>query len=346
MKFSDTELESILKNPIESRNGSQFISDCPYCGKEGHFIISRKTDKTNIRGENVSFYWSCKKCNEGGGLYRLLKKLGKLWMGDFKDSIVDVNKVEIMNLEAANKLDYDYTVPTIPAPIGYERIYQNKYLENRGFTKTQFEKYEVGASWMNTYSDFVIFLIQEDGETKAHVSRRMKDGAWFKEQEDKVKDWNKKFPENKRRKPLRYNNSVDTDFGKLIYGLDEINERVDTMVIVEGITDKFNVERILDMDAKDSHWKCGATFGKKINEVQIHKLKAKGIKNVILLYDPDALEDSKRYSYDLTREFRVQVGYLDTKDPGDLSEDELYTVMENLYDPLNFNLSKVSIKKL
>ena len=259
-------------------------------------------------------------------------------MLEFGESIGDINRLEKINLRASERLDVDIDLPKAHPPIGFNRIDSDEYLDSRGFTESQYEKYKVGRSWLSTFKDFVIFLIEEDGECKGYVSRRKKGGAWFKEQEERVKLYGGK-------KPLRYNNS-QTDFAKLIYGIDEIDGLVDTMVIVEGIFDKFNVERILGMDQEGSFWKCGATFGKKINDIQMNKLKKKGIKNVILMYDPDALNDSKRYSYELTKHFKVKVGYLDQKDPGDLLEDELYSVMDNLYDPLNFFLDKIEIKKL
>ena len=47
------------------------------------------------------------------------------------------------------------------------------------------------------------------------------------------------------------------------------------------------------------------TFGKKISKFQIKRLLDKGVKDIVLLYDPDAVEQSKQYSLELNKYFLV-----------------------------------------
>ena len=81
-----------------------------------------------------------------------------------------------------------------------------------------------------------------------------------------IENYNKARPKGHRY--LRYQNSVDTDFGKMVYGIDECTENTHTLIGVEGITDKFNVDRLLGL-YKQEEIKCGAFFGKKISPEQM-----------------------------------------------------------------------------
>jgi len=118
------------------------------------------------------------------------------------------------------------------------------------------------------------------------------------------------------------------------------------VILVEGVTDKANVDKLLRLDKSDK-LKCLCTFGKKISESQIRKLKTKGISKVILMYDPDAIDESKKYSIELELwDIRVKVGYLPDKDPGDLNREELTTVLSQTQTPNQFASSKMQKRKL
>jgi hypothetical protein len=99
-------------------------------------------------------------------------------------------------------------------------------------------------------------------------------------------------------------------------------------------------------DRKDI--KCVATFGKKISVFQIKRILDKGIENIILLYDPDAVNASKNYSMELDKYFNVRVGHIKNveEDPGDLSLEELELVLNNLENPLEFKMNKLQKKSL
>jgi DNA primase len=86
-------------------------------------------------------------------------------------------------------------------------------------------------------------------------------------------------------------------------------------VIVEGILDCLGVRR-----AKLPH-SAYATFGKKISDDQVDRLKELGITEVILFWDPDAKKDTVRQIQKLRMHFKVLVPDFSTWpkdcDPGD-----------------------------
>lgn len=90
------------------------------------------------------------------------------------------------------------------------------------------------------------------------------------------------------------------------------------------------------------------SFGKKISNDQINILNTKGVKSVILFYDPeDAIDDSKKYSYLLAEKFTTRVAYLNTeKDPGDMNFTEIAFCIINAEDVFTFFMTKVAVKKL
>lgn len=75
---------------------------------------------------------------------------------------------------------------------------------------------------------------------------------------------------------MRYRNSTENDFVKLLYNYDSIIEdETDTVILVEGVFDVIALTRKLNLYNNPSV-AVVATFGKKISDTQIYKLQAKG----------------------------------------------------------------------
>lgn len=55
--------------------GNQGVGDCPFCGKEKHFMAKLKTGQ-----------WDCKSCGESGNVYSFLAKLYEKALGETKQS--------------------------------------------------------------------------------------------------------------------------------------------------------------------------------------------------------------------------------------------------------------------
>lgn len=324
-----------------------YEGNCPFCGKEAHLGINLGELSEGKYKDKISF--RCVKCSEKGGLFKLLKKIGKddLLAGyESVDASLPVEK----KIGVTKGVEEDLEVPVKTPPLGWRRISDNDYLNERGFEPWQYDSFKVGMTKLfPRLKGYLIFLIEEDGENKGYIARSTKGKEWITEFNDKIKEYNKTADKDYRKnKYLRYQNEGGVAFEKLLFGLDEVTEKTHTVIIVEGITDKANVDRKLRLNLSDDI-KCLVSFGKALGDTQIIKLKKKGsnINSVILLYDPDAINDSKEYGSKLEAEFKsTKIGFLKDKDPGDLSLEEMLDVLDNLESPINFSTGKVQKKNL
>jgi DNA primase len=306
---------------------------CPSCNKDGHIHF--------IFGEILNSF-NCRHCYSKGTLNSLLFKIGrKDLLSKFYTSI-ELNQLQNKLIKEEEIIE-DSMVPNQPLPRGFKRIYNDEYLEQeRGFTKEHFKKYIIGISETHILlkKDYIIFLVIENGECKGYVARSRKSKKW-------IDLYNKKLKERGIENFYQRWRNSNAEFDKLLFGIDEIIEGVtETVICVEGITSKANVDKLLKLFNQDLI-KCIVTFGKKISKYQVFKLLNKGIKDVIILYDPDAINASKQHSIDLLDSFRdVKVGYLKDKDPGELNYEEIKEVFGNLENPINFTISKIQKNKL
>lgn len=312
LKISDTDLRSeVLINPKLNRT-NQYICDCPFCGKESHFYI----DKT-------SQLWDCKKCGESGNIYKLLRFVDKLYLLqgatiEERETIQSVRQSLAVVDEDENEAE-SVTLPSVSMPVGW-RIFKggNSYLNGRGLSNAEIVRYEMGETRMfKKYQNYILVPIRDGGEVRGFIGRYAA----------------KHVPEDK----LRYNNSVGTEFGSLLFGYDEIIAgETNTVILVEGIFDKISVDRFLGLwDGPEV--KCVATFGKKISGVQINKLIAKQIRRVILLYDFDAVKDIKRYGLELEKFFITDITFTaKSKDIDECTPEEAVEVFSRFYKPKAF----------
>lgn len=309
---------------------------CPFCGaKEGHIYL--------IFGEGGKNAFNCRKCYKKGSINFLFSKIGRSDLVSKFYSSIQKDKLELKLNKEPFKQELDLSLPIKQIPLGFERIYSNDYLEKeRGFIKEHFDNYIIGKTDKHFVlkQNYNIFLVIEDDECKGYVARSEKSKEW-------IKLYNKKLKERGLEGDyLRWRNS-NSEFEKLLFGIDEIKKGItNTVIVVEGITSKANIDKLLNLFYIDEI-KCICTFGKKISPTQIEKLKNKEIKKIILLYDPDAIQESKNYAIQIMEDFElVRVGYLKDKDPGDLSEEELKKIFENLENPINFMLTKIQKRDL
>lgn len=307
MKISDGDLRGVLLNPTLNRRG-QYICDCPFCGKEQHFYISKATQ-----------LWDCKKCGESGNIYKLLKFLDKTFLLagktiEDKPELKSIREAKIDDFSRLN--DAEGKLPVISMPVGCKEVYDG-YMRQRGMSKGEAKFYGMMKTrLLKKYENYLLMPVREDGEVRGWVGRYEA----------------KKVPTG----VLRYKNSPGVNFASLLYGYDEImSGKTDSVILVEGIFDKIAVDRYLRLRAQEAV-KCVATFGKKISEVQISKLVSKGVKRVILAYDFDAIKDVKRISAELRQWFFVSVVYTTKKDIDECTEGEALEVFSRIYDTFDF----------
>lgn len=213
-------------------------------------------------------------------------------------------------------------LPVIKMPAGWKvSVASTKYLLGRGITPADCKRYKIGATDLfRKYQNYVLIPIYDGGKIRGFVGRY---GA-------------KKVPSDR----LRYNNSIGTEFSELLFGYDEITENTTTVILVEGIFDKIAVDKVLHL-WESEEIKCVCTFGKKISREQSKKLMLKGVTNVILLYDFDAIKDIKKYGLELENDFVTSITYTTKKDIDECTEREALEVFTHLQKPREFNLDVI-----
>lgn len=311
--ISDEDLRTFLTVHKETRTG-QYICDCPFCSKSMHFYINKKTQM-----------FDCKKCGEFGNIYKLLRFLDKTYLLngatiENTDTIVSVRSMLASELESSEVSVTE--LPEVKMPVGWRVLRNsNPYLLNRGITPELCERYKFGSTKMlRKYDNYVLIPIYDGGKIRGYIGRY----------------GSKKVPDGK----LRYNNSVGTQFAKLLFGYDEITENTATVILVEGIFDKIAVDKVLRL-WESEEVKCVCTFGKKISAEQIEKLKVKGVSRVILLYDFDAIKEIKRYGIELENHFVTSITYTTKKDIDECTAEEALAVFANLKRPREFNVDVI-----
>ena len=227
----------------------------------------------------------------------------------------------------------------VELPDFYRRCFTHPYLKSRGFTFDDYEYFPVGTTrGLNfRYDDYVVFPIIDEGDVVGYVSRH----TWNK---DEIDRHNSRVRRKGGYRILRFRNSTENDFVKLLYNYDAVIEGVtDTVIITEGIFDVIALTRKLEI-YDNKHVAAVATFGKKISRTQIYKLQCKGVKTVILGYDGDAVEAIKKTAGELNAYFRVFIADIPDagKDWEDLGDEEIYGIFSyRLRTPAEYRLLKV-----
>ena len=338
IKVKKEEIISLLKLKPSGHKGWFGNGDCPFCGKEKHLGV--------IFGSIPSF--KCQRCQTKGFLGNLLYKVGRPDLMRKEIALPQINSLiegslNTFTLDYSDISEEDLFCETKSTPIGYKRKKSIPYLDLRGFTPIHYEKYNIGESFLDPrLKNYVIFIITEGGESKGWIAR----STLSKIEIDEI---NKKRKDKGVEKILRWRNQTNIPFDKLLFGFDEITENTTTIILVESITSKSNVDLKLNLFSEETT-KCLVSFGKSLSKYQIKKILNKNnIKNIILMYDPDALREIKQYSIELEKYFNVDTAYLPfgDKDPGDLEGEEFEFIFENeLYSPIEFNLNKLELKEL
>lgn len=266
--------------------------------------------------------WDCKKCGEYGNIYKLLRFLDKTYLlqgATITDSDTITSVREILANEIENADVKLLQLPEVKMPIGWKILRDsNSYLRGRGLTPELCRRYNIGATDMfRKYKNYILIPIYDGGKIKGFIGRY----------------GDKRVPSDK----LRYNNSIGTEFSQLLFGYDEITHATRTVILVEGVFDKIACDRVLNL-WDDDEIKCVCTFGKKISAEQILKLELKGVANVILLYDFDAIREIKKFGLELENHFVTNITFTTKKDIDECTTNEALAVFEHLYKPRDFNV--------
>lgn len=317
-------LESILINPKRG-SSNHFICDCLFCGKEKHFYIQKFTQ-----------LWDCKKCGESGNINKLLFKLNKTYLLQGKRIFLKTKLEKISNLIVEmSEEEVDYSLPQIKMPAGFKPFkVENSYLKGRNFDLKHYKFWGVGETKiLNKFKNYVIFPVKHLGVNVGYIARSI----LKKDELDELKKKGVEIP--------RYQNSKFADFSKMLLGFDEVDSETNTLFLVEGLFDKYSLDKNLKL-YNQSDFKACCTYGKSISDRQIDLIRTTNVKNVILIQDPDAVPETRKSSHKLSIYFNTLVGFSGDKDLGDSSRIEIDEILNNLTSPFRFSLDKVKIIKL
>lgn len=314
--IKQNEILELLTN-VRKRPDGNIRANCPWCGKNEFYI--------NVNLSHYPFQcWRKNACGEEGNVFKFLKKLGRL---DILKQQTSSNS-EILTLLNVNKSKSTYAInfdlPVINLPTGFQRSYDNKYLKSRNFT--DFNKYIVGeTALLKLWSDYVIIAIEQQQKIRGYIGR-------YIGQDQTIK---------------KYRNSI-CDFGKMLFGLDDITLNTKTIILTEGIFDKINIDYQLSLQNQDEIISL-ATFGCKISFEQICLLKQFKIEKIILFYDNDVSDKIKKYAIELNKHFEnIYVAHFNKQglDAGELNQSQLIESLSNLYSIDQYLVSAIKIKKL
>lgn len=297
--------------------GKNYYTKCPKCGVD-EFGVS-------LAPNHQFACFRKKRCGFRGNIFTLLRYLGKTF--DIHDDRLG-KRLIVEFQEVHNDINLD--LQTISYPIGWEFIESHPYLENRNFNS--YGKFNPGISTDPRLRDYVIFPIYSFGDLKGYVGRH----TWSKEQ---IEQYNIGKESNQTIK--RYRNS-ETDFAKILLGIDEVTDETTTLILVEGIFDKEATDRKLKLDNIDDT-KCACTFKCGLSPEQLYQVLQTNINKIILLYDPDVIKEIKQnglYIEQFISNVLIAFNDYDFKDPADTKVDLNYLI-ERAKSPTTFATSKV-----
>lgn len=319
--------------------------ECPFCGKAGKWGI--------IFNESGIATFHCWKCPRKVSLYEFLKKLNKTSLARKTFTPKTTNELNLCPkletqsyqdnarwMEENNETPIEIT--PVALPLRLKPLVNDEYLNSRGFTEYHYKEFE--PSYVDTplekkLINYIIFKIKIDGVCVAWWARSRYSKEWHKANLEAYK-------RHEADLVLRYRNS-ETNFQDLLGGGDNIIQgKTETVIIVEGIFDKVNVDNLLGLDKVDDI-KCCFTFGNNIGRGQIETMRRKGVRTVILLYDYGTINESKETAFRMREVFeQVYVTAIREEgiDPGNITLDYLEEVLRGAVDPINFFANKVEVK--
>ena len=328
------ELSLELHAKLDGGRKNLIVPECIWCGKKGGKMGIYVGAETERKKPFMAHCFSCGRSTQT--LEQLLQEIGRmdLMIADTFDfqSINKLDEFSFMEEEA----ELDDSLCIVEMPEDFKRTYSNRYLRKRGFKEEDYEYFPVGTTrGMNfKFDNYVIFPIIDNGDIVGYVSRHIWDKA-------DIDEYNRKARHNGKYQIMRYRNSTENDFVKLLYNYDAvIDGETDTVILVEGVFDVIALTRKLNLYQNHQIAVC-ATFGKKISDVQIYKLQSKGVETIVIGYDGDATDAIKKTATQLNEYFDVYI-----TDIEDSTADFDSMGFWEVYDSFAYNLKTVAEYKL
>ncbi len=295
---------------------------CPWCGKSEKLGFL-------FEGRGVVHHF---KCGQKHSLYRYLRDIDRLDL--FGDDHPTVKIKPLVPLkEIFNKKD-DVLIEEKRLPIGFKHISRSDYLDSRGFLDEHYELFEPGVTGIvsKLRDNYIIFKMKHGDKVVGWVARSMLSKSWHEENL-------KLFKEGRARLMLRYENSSNTNFSKIVGGFNDITPNTDTIIGVEGMFDKVGVDKKLGLYNQEGI-RCCFFFGNHVTNEQARLIKMSfpNVKRFYLLFDNNTEYESKRAGGLLLEYFDTYIGRIPWKDedPGSISQSQLIEVLENSLSVIDF----------
>lgn len=239
------------------KTGRELVCQCPFCGKDRKLYVS-KTVGT----------FHCFSCKEGGNIVALVAEIAgvsrKTARGivrghnlDVGHSVSEARQGGAAPVEVTPRSRHD--LPAEFEPIYSGRTYTRcPYIEDRGITYRSAKAFDLGVCRTGRYGGRLVMPIVEDSVNLSFVARVMGSGI-----------------------DPKYIHPPGDDKDSLVYNIDGIvGSR--SVVVVEGTIDAIAMSQ--------KGFPTVALLGKAGNVVQALKLRRDGVRDVLVMLDPDAFE--------------------------------------------------------
>lgn len=300
MNISEDVLRTIITISSKTRTG-ELVGTCPFCGKERHLYISSSTG-----------LWECKRCWRSGNMQQLLIALGKTHLLGRPTVVISQQLIALQDIRHNDDIVATPLLSEVRLPLGFT-VYNHStpYLSSRGVDENMIQRWHIGSTHLFTaLQGYCIMPILDNDAIRGWVAR-----------------WASPHVPNDR---LRYRNSSGTEFAQLLYGYDDIHEgQTHSVILTEGVFDKYAIDRALQLYNSDDV-KCVSTFGKKISDIQLQKLRQKGVQRLVFSWDIDAVKEIRSYGAYASSYFNVDVAITHKKDFGDCSVAEVLQAFSNM----------------
>jgi hypothetical protein len=312
--------------------GNSIHFTCPVCGQYDKIGVSFSEKGNWVHCFHENHY--------NKHLDQYLREIGRGDLVEYRVESISLKRGVQELFGEEKEAEKQKELPEKQLPIGFKRVYEDEYLDTRGFLPEHYELFKPGITNIDLrQKGNIIFQIFDDrGIRVGWVSRSKKDKEWHKENTKKAKAGTAHLK-------LRYDNSINTDFSKMLGGITEITENTHTVLLVEGLFDKTNTDIELLL-TKSEEIKCLFTFGDSITLEQIDLLKRhKNLQHVYLLYDYNTINNSKQYGLTIQDNLKCRVNVCEIKkegkDPGNMEAQEFVEVLDQSVSALSFKIGKL-----
>jgi hypothetical protein len=299
----------------------------PNCGKSGKFGF-----KIDEKGGGVH----CFICDFSQNIYAYLISINRK---DLISNTREYSTKKELNFNLKRSEEEESVLTEVKLPHGCKSILNDIYLNERGFTNNDYKTFHplhTKSILSRSLHNYIIFQLKQENRLVGWLARSRYSKEWHEQNLKESKQGNCDLQ-------LRYRNSEGTDFTHILGGHDEITDKTETVILVEGLFDRVGVNSKLKLD-NQQEIKCCFTFGNKVSDEQINLLRnRKSIKNLILLYDYGTIKQSKTYGIKLSKYFNTDVCLIKNKsvDPGDMPLSYLLEVLKNRKDAINFYITNI-----